>query len=635
MTGWQSSKLYFALRGVASLWLGALLLVLLLLAMACATVYESTHGTEQALHVFYRARWFHGLLFLLGLNILAAVVVRLPFTRSQVGFVLTHVGILAILLGALTTKFLGLEGQVGLAEGDSTGYFGTGENTLTVTNRGQQTKSALDLESDIFGGFVARNLDHAPSLALNNVRFKIDRYLPDSTLADQVTNDAPHVHPAVELSLSKDGGESAAWVFQDQTTPFGPTTATLRIFADDAELQRMASAEDPEKKQSLGSVRVVYEGVAHEVDIEKCQDTAVLVEGANLSVRVLRYLPHATVGTDNEVSNASPQPVNPAIEVELTSANVVEKRVAFARYPDFQSMHATDSNLNDVKIVFVMTQAPAPRAPVEVLAGPSGDLYVRFTWEGTNSVTHKLTPGLPVESPWPGMQLTLLRYFDRARTTRAMVAVDSPRKNRVPAIRVSATAPIGTQKIWIQRRRPGAITVDDVTYDLIYDDKILPLGFTIGLERFRVGYYPGGRRPRSFESRVVFTDPQTGRAETRLISMNHPTKFGGYNFYQSSYSLEGSVPVSYLSVARDPGLSIVFAGYIATMTGMLLVFVARTRDRRRTQVALPHGGAVAAQSGPRNIPLVVPGAECCTGGTVDRRSESAHSRKPAQREAIH
>ena len=110
MTGWQSSKFYFMLRGIASLWMGALLLVLLLLAMACATVYESTHGTEQALHVFYRARWFHGLLFLLGLNILAAVVVRYPFTRRQVGFVLTHLGIIAILLGAVTTKFFGVEG---------------------------------------------------------------------------------------------------------------------------------------------------------------------------------------------------------------------------------------------------------------------------------------------------------------------------------------------------------------------------------------------------------------------------------------------------------------------------------------------------------------------------------------------
>ena len=66
------------LRVVGSLWFAALLLVLLSVAMACATVFESTHGTERALHIFYRSAWFEGLLALVGLNVLAAVVVRLP-----------------------------------------------------------------------------------------------------------------------------------------------------------------------------------------------------------------------------------------------------------------------------------------------------------------------------------------------------------------------------------------------------------------------------------------------------------------------------------------------------------------------------------------------------------------------------
>ncbi|MFA5864317.1 MAG: hypothetical protein WC975_06480 [Phycisphaerae bacterium] len=43
------------LRIFGSLWFAAVILMLLLVAMACATVFESTRGTEQTLVEFYKA----------------------------------------------------------------------------------------------------------------------------------------------------------------------------------------------------------------------------------------------------------------------------------------------------------------------------------------------------------------------------------------------------------------------------------------------------------------------------------------------------------------------------------------------------------------------------------------------------
>ena len=57
-------ELLLILRFVGSLWFAAVLLVLLLVGMACATVFESTHGAEQALSAFYRSWWFGGALAL-------------------------------------------------------------------------------------------------------------------------------------------------------------------------------------------------------------------------------------------------------------------------------------------------------------------------------------------------------------------------------------------------------------------------------------------------------------------------------------------------------------------------------------------------------------------------------------------
>ena len=78
-----------------------------------------------------------------------------------------------------------------------------------------------------------------------------------------------------------------------------------------------------------------------------------------------------------------------------------------------------------------------------------------------------------------------------------------------------------------------------------------------------------------------------------MISMNNPAEYGGYTLFQSSYRMNGRQKISFLSVARDPGKPIVFAGYIGMMGGMCLVLVTRIKDRRRIQAAV--GGDMEAE----------------------------------------
>lgn len=626
------------LRVIGSLWFAAVLLVLLLMAMACATVFESMHGTERALAVFYRAWWFEWLLALLGVNILAALVVRYPFTRRHVGFVLTHASILAVLVGSLVTKYFAVDGQLGVAEGQTVEYFSVPEDTLTLINQEDGTRSSVDLDGGIFGGFSKWDRlssssveslfgGESPSLSLGEVSVEIDRYLPDGLLATEVVNDAPHAHQAVEVSLSPTGRDDPTWVFIDETTSLGPTTVTFRMLADDAELSRIAATEAPTQTRSKGTVQVEYADATYEVPVEECMEEAAPLGDTGLSVRVLRYFSHATVGADNQIVNASLRPVNPAVEVELSGPGGVEKRLAFARFPDFGSMHRADDRLVDAKVVFVLPDSLAPHAPVEVLTSPAGEMYVRLTWEGTDPVTTKLTVGSPIDSPWPDKKFTLLRRFERARMVRSIVPADPIRKERVPMVRVRVTGPDESHDLWLQRRRSRTVTVKDTQYEVTYGDKPVPLGFKVTLERFRVGYYPGGRRPRSFESRISILDAATGRTQNRLISMNHPTKYGGYNLYQASYRIEPGRKVSFLSVSRDPGQPFVFVGYIGTMIGMLIVLVTRMRDRRRAalgataHVGRDQGRATAGSS----ISLIEPGGQCV--GTTERVDDTTAAQR--------
>lgn len=593
------------LRAVGSLWFGGVILMLLLLAMACATVFESSHGSEQALGVFYRSWWFELGLGLLGANVAAALLVRYPFIRRRLGFVVTHAGILLVLGGALVTEYFGVNGQLGLAEGDTAGYFTVPENTLTLTNPAEDTRSVVHLKDSAFSGFEVVERPSAPVLTLDDIRVEVERYLPDAVLTESVTDDSPHASPAVEVSISPSGRDDPKWVFPGRPTQVGLTRAAFRIFQDAEALARLVESPTSAASTSKGEVKVEFEGATFAIPIEESLSEAVPLGETGYTLRTLRYMPHATVGPDRKVTNASPDPVNPAVEVELSGRDGNEKRLVFAKFPDFKSMHGQNQR-EDIRVTLSVSETHAPQAPAEVLGGPQGEMYVRFSWEGTAPVVRELAVGEAVETPWPGEKFTLLRRFDHARRRQSMVPPDRIRQDRTPALLARIGSEGDSSTMWLWRRQAREFSAGGKRYVLAYGDKQVPLGFTVKLNRFRLGYYPGSERPRSFESHVSIVDATTGREQSRVISMNHPTKYGGYSFFQSRYRMGSDQTISFLSVSRDPGMWVVFAGYIATMVGMVLVLVTRMRDRRRATApaATARSGAQRPAAGMRDLTVL-------------------------------
>ena len=65
----------------------------------------------------YRAVWFQLLMGVLWLNIFAAMISRYPFKRHPTGFVITHIGMLTMLVGAQLTVSYGIDGQLRVEEG--------------------------------------------------------------------------------------------------------------------------------------------------------------------------------------------------------------------------------------------------------------------------------------------------------------------------------------------------------------------------------------------------------------------------------------------------------------------------------------------------------------------------------------
>ena len=101
------------------------------------------------------------------------------------------------------------------------------------------------------------------------------------------------------------------------------------------------------------------------------------------------------------------------------------------------------------------------------------------------------------------------------------------------------------------------------------------LPFTVRLDSFEIDVYPGTQRPAMFRSRVHVRDAALPAPVPFVIEMNKPLSYGGWKFFQSSYHIEGDSRTTILSVSRDPGQAVVFAGYGLLVFGMILVFATR------------------------------------------------------------
>jgi hypothetical protein len=617
------------LNAIGSLWLAAVLLVFVLAALASATVFESTSGTEHALAAFYTSRWFAALLALLCINILAAVIIRFAVSTRKIGFLLTHLSVVLILIGALTTRYFGVDGRLVLVEGESTDQFRVAEESITLRNAATSDSASVVLPANTFGRLKPVEQPENVRLNLNQVSVSVLRYLPDGIARTSVVNEAPHESLAVQLLLSDTDAEHRAWLLEGETLAIGPTKASLTVVKDPDELNARLQSLPAATAASHGTVNLAVAGESYSLPMETCRNTAVPIGDTAYSIRVLEFFPHATVGHGSQLVNASDQPINPAIRAEITGPEGSWTALAFANFPDFRSTHG-QKGAADVKVTFEYSgNKTAPVAPIELFAVRNGPIHVRFNeapavssaaTESDAPAAHALEINQPISTPAPGRSLTLLTRFDRAERRRTVEMPDEIREDRTPAVNVAVRHGDHAAELWLEKNQPRSLKINGVRYELVLEDRLQPMGFSVRLDDFTLGYYPGGRRPRSFESRITITDPATGLAQSRLISMNHPTSFGGFTFYQSSYQQLADRELSVLSVARDPGLPIVFTGYICLMLGMVWVLVVRVGDHRRA-TSVTNATHAVRTNGRSSIPLTLAGSGC-VNGNADAKPQS-------------
>lgn len=114
---------------------------------------------------------------------------------------------------------------------------------------------------------------------------------------------------------------------------------------------------------------------------------------------------------------------------------------------------------------------------------------------------------------------------------------------------------------------PRVVVVDGRPYQLFLRFKRVYKPYALHLHDFVHDVYPGTNKPKDFRSIVQLTDASHGVDRRVEIYMNHPLRYRGETFFQSSF-LQGDAG-TVLQVVQNPGRLVPYISCLLVSVGLL------------------------------------------------------------------
>ncbi len=582
----------------SSLKLAVISILGLAAVLAVGTVLESWYGMRAAHMMVYGTWWFGGVLFILGLNVLCAALSRYPWKRHQIGFLITHSGILILLLGSFLTQKFGVDGNLPIEEKKSSNSVLLNDLKLIVTDEESG-------ESKIFPvpeSGTARSGDLMRVHLFGDYSLYIDQFYPRSRV--QTQREASPVAglgvPSVEVELA-----SSRFKVRETLESRSPQSATeFNLGPAVLSFQKLWSAEDEnrflqsqEEKPALsgkGMLSVFLKGREYRLDIDELLSGWQPLGDSGHSIHAHKYFTHAVV-ENNSLVNKSNEPVNPAIEIDVRSVHgVTENHTLFANFPEFPTLHRKTAPAQTLGLTFALnlSQGTPEREEIGIVGKKRGRLqiaqsanneklfYKVFGAGGKINSRGELKINEPVATGWMDAKVTVVDWKPSSalkanprnvdKITNAEANLPSAihyfigNKDRQPASDLSESG-------WISLGETRRIVLKNHRLLVELGKETLKLPFELKLEKFRVGRDPGTDKAASYESTVVPIGPN--KLPPTLISMNEPLHYEGYTFYQASYQERPGRPtISIFSVNWDPGRWVKYLGSLLICLGIIVMF---------------------------------------------------------------
>ena len=557
------------------------ILSVLALTLSVATFFESYLGTAAAHYSIYKTPWFMGILFFIGISVISAAVKQYPWKRYQTGFLITHIGIITLIIGSYITFQWGIDGNLPLRDGESGGEIYLNEEKIDIST------SAPKLSIPDFKVVFSRFLNVGPYLQekklfsfnlSKDIEIYVDRFLPYAReMVHYEASENLDAIPALKIKLHNAFVNIDPWLSaatsSGEEMNLGPASISFRKIGTQEILNDFLSDAPNE---FLGEIVVIQNDETYTIPLfsKDLKQPKIPIQHTPFTLKQIQYYSDAVV-EKMRLKNRSDADHNPAVELTLVGSKGEERHVAFAHFPDFPSTHQKRS-LYGVKIQFVAKES-INQKKLE-LATFNGRVYYRIP-SGKNGRKGEAEVGKSYDTGWMNLKFEVDTFYSKAikKIEYNPVAVKDPNNPKVPKVIRFGFQKKGEPQIhyeWLELFSTKMVKFEGNIYQLRFQPKTYELPFTLHLNQFQMGTDPGTDDPASYKSDVEIRD---GDAFQTIISMNEPLTHKNFTFYQASYQTdEQGKPVgSIFSVGYDPGRWVKYTGSILIVLGIIVMFFYR------------------------------------------------------------
>ena len=324
----------------------------------------------------------------------------------------------------------------------------------------------------------------------------------------------------------------------------------------------------------------LYDSEVHFFKNKPTPEKPYLVQLNQNVLKITDYLPYARASkkivADPDLKSGA------SVKIQLMNANV--KQVEILTQPAMTK--SAEINLGPLKVYLGHDSIKNGRKKPEmneIYLNKIDDQNIAYAYFDKNEkkpyLAGRAQIGQVVPTHWMGLELRLLDYIQSAREEWEIKATDHP----TPLTTAVVYIEYKKRKEWLLLNDVIKIFDDQTAYLISFQNRRLQLDFPVKLDEFKIDYYEGTQKAKSYSSQVT-AGIDLEKQET-LISMNEPMKYKGYTFYQASFQQDeqtGQPTASILSVNKDPGRPIKYLGSLILTFGILWLF--HQRRKRKTSV---------------------------------------------------
>ena len=614
---WQRNPVF---EFFASLKLAVVLLAVLIIAAIAGTIYESSFDAKVARAYVYGAPWFNLWLVLLGANLTVSALSRWPWRKHHLAFLITHLGIITLLIGSLIGRIWGTEGTITLFKGEPAA------NRLLV---GQHQLRVHDVDG-IVKGYPAEFLHHPPTpqhprnlgRLASGARLQIVDYASaiEGKLSPKPLTDggAPALHFTTSTAMMNQHLDS--WLLADdpQHGNFSMGLANIELkhgiapdsgTGDSPNRPVSKSGEEVELEESIfafskapeeqigraakggstgakvrleppqngnnGRIVILLDGKENSFDVAENIGRGVQINGTPFTLKIDNYWPDFRI-QDGKPSSVTDQPNNPAVLVTIHGKGVP------AKAPENKNPHGG----SEMPTTGGPPTMPAPggEAPnhLTLFISNDGAITYELASRKNGKSSGKIDMNKPLPTGWADWQLVVDQAMLHAGQWMdfAPVASIAATENLPDGVRIQIQQNGAVLGQWVPAGWQISVPTSPEETQIAYGWKIVPLPIGLELLDFEVRRNEGSDSPAGFKStlRVVTADGQTA---TGSCWMNNPFSYPGawwrtwtgltYKISQASWNPE-NLAQSTVQILRDPGWLLKWIGSLLVVIGVFMMF---------------------------------------------------------------